>query len=525
MIEQLAFHEARRSPEETRLLMSTRDGRVILASKLDVLQQLKTSGFTRDSLKDLHVKQTTAIEKELSKSLAVYFAESADRIIGGLDFSSVDPNPEQADVQGTKLVNEAFDFDLEIEELDKAVRPILAEAILRGIVSEVTLVREATKATTAEEFASRYGINELDGFSIGDMPQWMLDAANDSLEEILAQDYWQEIPVTTREDIKDTLVDAIRDGLSIREIANRLVGAHGSDYTDSRARTVARTETSSMLNAGHNAAINHLNDEVPFEIGKEWLSVLGTTTRPSHAAKDGTTVKADEDFTLNGVDVPYPAHHDLPAKDRANCQCTIISDFIGADLTEEESTEQSGRADEGEVAVVADRGVEQVIEDTSKSIQGLSHERLVVLDEKGNEIFSKDGDAESVDIPESDAKKMRDAITVHNHPMVNGAVTSFSGTDIVGALARGEKETHIITQQGHRFKMSYEGVKGSRTKLAGKVAKDYEGELKKQGKLWAAKVVKGDSTVNEALLKISHESWQVVAEKNGLTYESLGVEP
>jgi hypothetical protein len=48
------------------------------------------------------------------------------------------------------------------------------------------------------------------------------------------------------------------------------------------------------------------------------VSALSSTTRDTHAAKDGeVTNGADGLFEpLGGVAVPYPAHYSLPAKER-----------------------------------------------------------------------------------------------------------------------------------------------------------------------------------------------------------------
>lgn len=339
-LEQLAYEEAKAYPRQTAMLLSCQAGMRIIGTKLEVLREIKAAGFTKDAVRNLHVKQATRTEKAVEKVLEPYFKESVKRISA---IGSFTPDSEHAERQAKKLVDSAFNHSLEVDELNGAVQPVLAEAILRGIVSELTLTREAAK-TTAQEFAQRYGIEELDGFAIGDMPQWMLDAADEALQETFEQDYWQKIPETTRDDVIKTLKRAIEEGRSIREIATTITESHGDVYSRQRATAVARTESSGALNAGHNAGINQLNEELDFELGKEWLSVLGTTTRDTHAAADGQVVKADENFTIGGFETPYPAHYSLPAEERINCQCTEISSIVGGNLDGEEAREQ---ADEG----------------------------------------------------------------------------------------------------------------------------------------------------------------------------------
>jgi hypothetical protein len=76
-------------------------------------------------------------------------------------------------------------------------------------------------------------------------------------------------------------------------------------------------------------------------INKSWLSVLGNTTRDAHADLDGVMADADGLWDLNGVKIPWPGHVSLPASDRCNCQCTIVTEFgVGAPEAELEVIRQ-----------------------------------------------------------------------------------------------------------------------------------------------------------------------------------------
>lgn len=180
--------------------------------------------------------------------------------------------------------------------------------------------------TTAEDIADRLGIDVPEGVRIGQFPPWMLEAASLTLRETFAQDYWLDIDVTTRNNIETTLRDGIEQGLSMRNIAKSIVQAHGSEYSMSRALNVARTETGNTLNGGAASAIEQTASELGMQIGKEWISLLGPTTRRTHADADGqTTTTAGGLFNLAGFLVPWPSHHSLPVGERANCQCGLIS--------------------------------------------------------------------------------------------------------------------------------------------------------------------------------------------------------
>ena len=58
-----------------------------------------------------------------------------------------------------------------------------------------------------------------------------------------------------------------------------------------------------------------------------WLSVLGNTTRDTHAGLDGVPAGADNRWALGGVRVRWPADINLPVEERANCRCTVNSEF------------------------------------------------------------------------------------------------------------------------------------------------------------------------------------------------------
>jgi hypothetical protein len=80
-----------------------------------------------------------------------------------------------------------------------------------------------------------------------------------------------------------------------------------------------------MMNAGHAQGIEQLKIDTGLDIRAEWLSVLGSTTRDSHAANDGEMADEDGMFNLAGYMVPWPSHFSLPASERCNCQCSIVS--------------------------------------------------------------------------------------------------------------------------------------------------------------------------------------------------------
>ena len=103
----------------------------------------------------------------------------------------------------------------------------------------------------------------------------------------------------------------------------------GGDYGLIRGRRIARTEGAHALNAARSAAI----DQVIVDTGQQenikrvWISVLGDTTRETHANLDGVPADKNGRWLLGGISVRWPADISLPVFDRINCLCTIISEF------------------------------------------------------------------------------------------------------------------------------------------------------------------------------------------------------
>jgi hypothetical protein len=186
----------------------------------------------------------------------------------------------------------------------------------------------------ADDFDDEYG-DDIDFPT--EMPAWLREAAQDFILETFQEDYWLRINETTRLDIEGVLYRAIEDGMSIRDIAKEIQERTGSQYSRARATNVARTETTGAMSRGHISAMHEAYDGIDdIEPAKEWLSVLGTTTRDEHADADGQQVAVDADFTVGGEACSFPGDARLSAGNRCNCQCTIVSAFVGEGIYDDE---------------------------------------------------------------------------------------------------------------------------------------------------------------------------------------------
>lgn len=77
--------------------------------------------------------------------------------------------------------------------------------------------------------------------------------------------------------------------------------------------------TGNMMNYGHVLGIKQTGEETGLQMGKQWLSVQGSTTRDSHSAADGQTVPVDDWFVVGGESARWPGDETLSAGERINC--------------------------------------------------------------------------------------------------------------------------------------------------------------------------------------------------------------
>jgi len=280
--------------------------------------------LSRETLLGWHAKQVGRTERAFQDKLQTFFTKQVKSIVAELRKLAPKKN---AELQAAGLLDVVFQpqqWDRElIEVAARGVGGLLwegavAELLAHDIAFKALQHRTRFKRTQAEEFVERYELQIPAGVDL-EAPAWFVDAAQAELDEIFAQPFWLKINQTTRDDILRTMKVAVEDGLSIRQISNRILERHGASYTRARANNVARTESAGALNSGHQIGLKRIEDDLGFEVGKEWVSALSSTTREAHANLDGETVAgADGLFDLNGVLIPYPAHYSLPARDR--CQ-------------------------------------------------------------------------------------------------------------------------------------------------------------------------------------------------------------
>lgn len=281
----------------------------------------------RELAKAVHLRQWDQVQAKLTKALSGLFDKQV--------------KDAQSRIEKSQEVFDARDYD---KSLTSTAAPILAQAYIDAALVQLKLMRvdldKVRKASTASDYLAGTDrslpsvvLNTASGdISIDfatEYPAWMKASMKKHLEDAFNEPYWQEINDTTADDIKDYLDKAADDGWSIPETAKAITTHFGLEYTKARATNVARTELGNILNAARSEAIDdvikHAGSDLP--IKKTWLSVLGPTTRKEHADLDGVPANEDGLWNLGGVLCRWPGDIKLPARNRCNCQCTIVASF------------------------------------------------------------------------------------------------------------------------------------------------------------------------------------------------------
>ncbi|HWB13402.1 MAG TPA: phage minor head protein [Pirellulales bacterium] len=163
-----------------------------------------------------------------------------------------------------------------------------------------------------------------------DIPAPIMRSIQVALDDLERQPYWLAIQQTTAERLAKIIGDCIANGDPLRDVVSKVRSGLGGTAASSRAKAIARTETTGALNAGHYAARSELISEGLVK-GSEWLGVQDERQRAAHAANDGKVVAAGEMFNVGGEQAPYPGYWGLSAAQRVNCRCTTVAAGTFAD--------------------------------------------------------------------------------------------------------------------------------------------------------------------------------------------------
>lgn len=286
------------------------------------------------SAKETHEKQYKDAQERISATTERFFRDLQKTV--SVDYET---NPKKAEL--------LIDSQTALQDLFKAVIPTLAHVFSETIFDEFDavkvnvrkyLLRRHQKTTASDylrnvqefsEFIFDTAGGPIDIGFAAEYPAWMQIEIKQYLSETFSQPYWGDVIFGTIGDINSVIERGVIDGWSTQKIASEIAGNMlGSDsYSKMRGMRIARTEAGHALNGARNAAMMRLQEEVDLPMKRVWLSVLGTTTRDSHAHLDGVPENKDGVWELAGVEARHPGDVSLPASERINCQCTLHFKF------------------------------------------------------------------------------------------------------------------------------------------------------------------------------------------------------
>ena len=308
--------------------------------------------FEKFTLKQ-HDAEHKETEKDIAKAMEPFFAEQINLAASNLFLLASD------DVKGKTSVPEAeaiagniFDESEWLEPLVDTLLPSLAEAAGKAMKTELSLLgfdleklsKFQMKSSTATEwlqmtgdlidfsdmvFATPYGMVSMSFAS--EYPEWMVKEIKSLIQETFQQPYWAEVSKTTYNDVLKYVEDGLIKGQSYAEMAKAMAPdlLQKGKYAKKRGMMIAKTEAGNALNGARSKAIDAVIKETGQEeyLKKTWRSVLGNTTRATHANLDGVPANAKNEWNLGGYQCRHPSDVHLPAHERINCYCTIITSF------------------------------------------------------------------------------------------------------------------------------------------------------------------------------------------------------
>jgi SPP1 gp7 family putative phage head morphogenesis protein len=107
-------------------------------------------------------------------------------------------------------------------------------------------------------------------------------------------------------------------GLNTNDLA-KLINEKFVEISKGRAKTISRTESANLFN---NANLNTAK-EVGMKYKVYMHGVNSPNERPHHRALNGTKIKFDEKFVLNGIECDTAHDNSLPAREVCNCSCIV----------------------------------------------------------------------------------------------------------------------------------------------------------------------------------------------------------
>jgi hypothetical protein len=271
--------------------------------------------------------------KELSRKL---LGKADGETDGAGDLNSTVGLSFDPELAAAASLMEGQDLDFIVEFTDaqrEAVRTALTRALQTG----------KGTAATARSFRNSIGLTSAQQSAVDTYEELLQSNSAEALDRILRD---------SRYDAGLTTAIAAGEPLSAGRIAT-MVDSYASRYLAMRAETIARTETTRVLNMARQETTMQVVDDVGIpadEVVRTWAATNDKRTRDTHAAMDGQERGLNEPFdSPSGAQLMYPGDPDAPAEEVINCRCAVLISFKSTAPTADET---AAAVDE----VVADEG-------------------------------------------------------------------------------------------------------------------------------------------------------------------------
>lgn len=202
-----------------------------------------------------------------------------------------DPEP----TKGLEELEAIFDFEGAVAELTRAMLGLFDQALAMGF--------------------------SRDAIALG-TPDLMFDTRGE-IAARLASDVSKRITETTAKAVKKIVDEGLDAGDTLAELRRKIRTAGA--FSESRALTIARTESAHAVNVGQTEAqLRAAADGVDFVI--YWLDSRDDATRPEHRKLGaGDPIEPGGSFTTSdGYSAPGPSQFGIPKHD-INCRCTTYA--------------------------------------------------------------------------------------------------------------------------------------------------------------------------------------------------------
>ncbi|MBI2480883.1 MAG: hypothetical protein HYV60_20315 [Planctomycetia bacterium] len=220
-------------------------------------------------------RQHRRYERQLARVIASHFTGQAKRIAAELrDFDSIT----------VATIDQVFRVDDEHARFVAAIRPTVSSIMAESAFREWQQLRprrqRADKAWGAELIAGLWD----------KLPRRFLAFIRAALDELEAQDYWQQIQGATKTRLTSLVRTGLADGDATPRIAKTIQRWLGGSESKARALAIARTETTGAMNSGHYATHQGLAVDGVI-VSRVWRSIIDKSTRETHVKADEQTVK------------------------------------------------------------------------------------------------------------------------------------------------------------------------------------------------------------------------------------------